>query len=62
MQQIVNVNIDLLIFLKKITGFSNFFMGVMLLGIGNSVVDLFVDVSLSANGFAVMAITGVYAG
>lgn len=59
---IVAIMVDILNFLQSLTGISEVLMGMAILGIGNSFVDLFIDMALSSQGFEVMAITGVIAG
>ena len=59
---IVNVMIDILYFLQTLTGFSDIIMGMTILGVSNSFVDLFINSALSAQGYDIMAVTGLFAG
>jgi Ca2+/Na+ antiporter len=54
--------IDMLNFLQGLTGFSDLIMGMTILGISNSFVDLFVDRAMAKQGYEILAITGIFAG
>lgn len=54
--------IDVLNFARIQFGIGAFFLAITILGVANSVVDLFVDKSLAAAGFTTMAVTGVFSG
>lgn len=54
--------IDILNFVQFLTGFSDLLMGMTVLGISNSFVDLFIDRALAIQGFEILAITGIFAG
>jgi Ca2+/Na+ antiporter len=58
----VDLMIDMLNFLQALTGFSDLLMGMTILGISNSFVDLFIDRSLAIQGYEILAITGIFAG
>lgn len=59
---IVVLMIDILNFVQFLTGFSDLLMGMTVLGISNSFVDLFIDRALAIQGFEILAITGIFAG
>lgn len=54
--------IDMLNFIQGLTGFSDLFMGMTILGISNSFVDLFVDRAMALQGYEILAVTGIFAG
>lgn len=54
--------IDMLNFLQALTGFSDLIMGMTILGISNSFVDLFVDRAMALQGLEILAVTGIFAG
>lgn len=62
MDFLVNLTLDILNFLQALTGFSDVFMGMTILGISNSCVDLFINMALSDQGYEIMAVTGLFAG
>jgi Ca2+/Na+ antiporter len=59
---IVTLMIDILNFIQFLTGFSDLIMGMTILGISNSCVDLFINKALAAQGYEILAVTGVFAG
>jgi sodium/potassium/calcium exchanger 6 len=59
---IVNVIIDIISYIQIYTNASDLYLGMVLLGIGNSSIDTLVDYTLAKKGFEVMAITGVFCG
>jgi Ca2+/Na+ antiporter len=59
---IVVLMIDMLNFLQALTGFSDLLMGMTILGISNSFVDLFIDRALALQGYEILAVTGIFAG
>lgn len=59
---IVQLMIDMLNFLQALTGFSDLIMGMTILGISNSFVDLFVDRAMALQGLEILAVTGIFAG
>lgn len=59
---IVILMIDMLNFVQALTGFSDLLMGMTILGISNSFVDLFIDRALAIQGYEILAITGLFAG
>jgi sodium/potassium/calcium exchanger 6 len=62
MDFIVGVIVDIIKFVQLWTNASDLFLGMTFLGIGNSVVDLFVDYTLAKKGYQTMAITGIFCG
>lgn len=59
---IVTLMIDILNFVQFLTGFSDLVMGMTILGISNSFVDLFIDRAMAIQGFEILALTGIFAG
>ena len=57
-----NIMVDMLTFIQILTGLSDLFMGLTILGIGNSMVDLFVDCELSTQGLEILALSGLIGG
>ena len=57
-----NIMVDMLTFIQILTGLSDLFMGLTILGIGNSTVDLFVDCELSKQGLEILALSGLIGG
>lgn len=62
LQFVVQLMIDMLNFLQALTGFSDLIMGMTILGISNSFVDLFVDRAMALQGLEILAVTGIFAG
>lgn len=62
MDFIVGLIVDVIKFVQLWTNASDLFLGMTFLGIGNSVVDLFVDFTLAKKGYQTMAITGIFCG
>jgi len=62
LQFVVQLMIDMLYFLQALTGFSDLIMGMTILGISNSFVDLFVDRAMALQGLEILAVTGIFAG
>jgi len=59
---IVGIICDMINYVQLWTDASDLYLGMILLGIGNSSVDMFVDYTLARKGFEVMAITGIFSG
>lgn len=59
---LVQLMVDMLNFLQGLTGFSDIFMGMTILGMSNSCVDMFVDRAMALQGLEIMAVTGIFAG
>ena len=59
---IIGVACDIISFIQLWTDASDIYLGMVLLGVGNSFVDMFVDYMLARKGFDVMAITGIFCG
>jgi Ca2+/Na+ antiporter len=59
---IVVLMIDILNFVQFQTGFSDLLMGMTILGISNSCVDLFINRALAIQGYEILAVTGIFAG
>lgn len=59
---IVTLMIDILNFIQFLTDFSDLVMGMTILGISNSFVDLFIDRAMAIQGFEILALTGIFAG
>lgn len=59
---LINCVVDILRFIGIYTGVSMLFLCLSVMGIANSVVDLFVDVSLAKSGYQTMAVSGVFGG
>lgn len=59
---LVNIAIDVIAYIQLTTGASDLYLGMTLLGIGNSCIDLFVNYTLARKGFQTMAITGIFSG
>lgn len=59
---IVTLMIDILQFLQFLTGFSDLFMGMTILGISNSFIDLFINRAMAKQGYEILALTGIFAG
>lgn len=59
---LVGIVVDLLTYVKIKYGMDSFFLALTILGVANSVVDLFVDRSLALAGFTAMAVSGVFSG
>jgi len=59
---LVVLMIDMLNFIQALTGFSDLFMGMTILGISNSFVDLFIDRAMAIQGYEILAVTGIFAG
>lgn len=62
LQDLVVLLLGILKFLQIITGVSEVFMALTILGIGNSVPDFFVDSQLAREGFEIMAMAGLIGG
>lgn len=62
MDSIVGLIVDIIKFVQLWSNASDLFLGMTFLGIGNSVVDLFVDFTLAKKGYQTMAITGIFCG
>ena len=58
----VGAIVDILNFARIQFGISSFFLALTILGVANSIVDLFVDRSLAVAGLTTMAVTGVFSG
>ena len=59
---LVDFLIDMVVFVQIMTGRSELFMGMTVLAISNSTIDMFVGGSLASQGYEIMAIIGVFAG
>lgn len=59
---IVGIICDMINYVQLWTDASDLYLGMILLGISNSCVDMFVDYTLARKGFEVMAITGIFSG
>ena len=59
---IVGIIVDILNFVQLWTNASDLYLGMIMLGVGNSTIDMFVDYTLAKKGFEVMAITGIFSG
>lgn len=59
---LVNIAIDVIAYIQLTTGASDLYLGMTLLGVGNSCIDLFVNYTLARKGFQTMAITGIFSG
>lgn len=62
LELLVNTVVDIVQFVRVITGTTEIFMGLTILAIANTFVDLFVNGSLAAQGYEIMAITGLFGG
>ena len=62
LDMIITLTIDMLNFVQLMTGFSSLIIGMTILGVANSCVDLFVNRALSLQGYDVLALTGLFAG
>ena len=59
---ILNIVFDLTSLIKFLTNSTNIFMGLTIIAITNTCIDLFMNSILSKNGYEIMAITGIFAG
>lgn len=59
---VVSIICDTITLVQLWTNASSLFCGMTLLGIGNSTIDVLVDITLAKKGFQVMAITGIFSG
>jgi Ca2+/Na+ antiporter len=59
---LVGIIVDLLTFVKIRYAMDSFFLALTILGVANSIVDLFVDRSLAQAGLTAMAVSGVFSG
>ena len=59
---LIDLMMQLLSFIQFLTDFSDLLMGLTILGIGNSSVDLFINRALCKQGFEILALTGILAG
>ena len=62
LELLVDLLIDMVVFIQIMTQRSELFMGMTILAISNSTIDMFVGGSLAAQGYEIMAIMGVFAG
>lgn len=62
LEVIINSLIDMVNFVRVITDSTEIYMGMTILAIANTFVDLFVNGSLAAQGYEIMALTGLFAG
>lgn len=62
MDFMVGIINDIVDFVQVWTGASDPYLGMTFFGIGNSIVDFFVDVTLARKGYQIMAITGIFGG
>lgn len=62
MEFIINFILDLMKYLQIILGASDIFMGMTMLAASNTFVDMFVNGALAAQGFEIMAISGLFGG
>ena len=59
---LVNSIIDIVVFLRVMTDRSELFMGMTVMAISNTFFDMCVNASLAAEGYEIMAVTGLFAG
>ena len=57
-----DINVSIISSITKLYNLSEIFCSLTVLGLGNTIGDLFVDMSLSKNGYEVMAFTGIFVG
>ena len=59
---ILNIVLDITYYVKILTGSSMVFMGMTIIAMANTFIDLFMDSILSKQGYEIMAVTGIFAG
>jgi Ca2+/Na+ antiporter len=59
---VLNLTLDVLAAFKLLLGVSEIFLGMSILGIGNSIVDLFVNRNLAKQGYHTLAVSGLFSG
>jgi len=59
---IINVLLDLVYYIQVNINATDMFMGMTILAISNTFVDMFVNGSLASQGYEIMAITGLFGG
>jgi len=62
LEYIVGMVLDLTIFAKFALGSTNIYMGISLVAIANTFVDMFVNIKLATKGQEKMAIVGIFGG
>lgn len=62
LEMIINTLIDMVQFIRVMTATTEIFMGMTILAVANTFVDLFVNGALAAQGYEIMAITGLFGG
>lgn len=62
LEMIINTLIDMVQFVRVITNTTEIFMGMTILAVANTFVDMFVNGALAAQGYEIMAITGLFGG
>lgn len=62
MDLMVSIVNDIVDFVQVWTNASDAYLGMTFFGIGNSIVDFFVDITLARKGYEIMAITGIFGG
>jgi Ca2+/Na+ antiporter len=62
LELLINILIDMVVYIRVMTNSTEIFMGMTILAVSNSFVDMFVTGALAAQGYEIMAITGIFAG
>ncbi len=58
----ISLLLDVVAYIQVLLDASHIFMGITILAISNTCIDMFVNGSLSAQGFEIMAVTGLLGG
>lgn len=59
---LVDINVSVISSLQYVWDLSEIFCAMTVLGLGNTIADLFVDASLASSGLELMALTGIFVG
>ena len=57
-----SILMDFMMLFKNVTGLNDLVLSIVILSIGNSLNDLYVDTELAKRGFGITAITGIFSG
>ena len=59
---LASILMDFMMLFKNATGFNDLVLSIVILSIGNSLNDLYVDTELAKRGFSITAVTGIFSG